>query len=184
MAGNINDDKLLNPEGIKSNLVRASLYLFSYELLRTAIVDKLKDFFLTGFDENGYTYSDDYKTRIVNRKIDGKQNIFLSSLYWLEEHNAITKDEIAEIIAIREHRNDVAHRIDKILCENDYNIDGSKEKRIFELIKKIELWWIVEVEIPTNPENKGREIIEEGIVSGTEILYTYIKTISDDLLKK
>ncbi len=34
------------------------------------------------------------------------------------------------------------------------------------LLHKIEVWWIANVEIPTDPDFDGREIDEDGIVSG------------------
>jgi hypothetical protein len=34
------------------------------------------------------------------------------------------------------------------------------------LVDKIERWWIREVEIPTNPEYDGREIVDEDIKPG------------------
>jgi len=176
-------DKFLNTDEIKSNLVRASLYLFSYELLKNSIVDKTKDCFMTGFDENGFIYSKDYNEKVANRKTEGKQNIFLSSLHWLEEIGAITKDDISEISAIREMRNTVAHQIDKILVDSDFNLDTDKEKKMFDYIEKIERWWIREVEIPTNPDFDGKEIPDEEILPGKVMFYTYIKSITDDLLK-
>lgn len=177
-------EKFLNKEEVKSNLIRSSLYLFSYELLKNAIVDKIKDFYSMGFDENGYIYSEKYNEVIVHRRINGKQNIFLSSLYWLEENGAITKDDITEIRAIREFRNTVAHKIDRILGDSDFNIDKNTEKKIFEFIRKIEVWWIKEVEILTNPDFDGKEIQDNDIISGSEIFYTYIKSISDEILQK
>ena len=37
---------------------------------------------------------------------------------------------------------------------------------IIELLCKIEKWWILNVEIPTNPDFDGKEIDEDGIVPG------------------
>ena len=34
------------------------------------------------------------------------------------------------------------------------------------LLRKIELWWIVNVEIPINPDFDGQEVNEEGITPG------------------
>jgi hypothetical protein len=182
---NIKDwEKFLDSEGVKNNLIRTSLYLFSYELLKNSIVDKIKDFYCIGFENNEDIYSKNYNKEVVNRLINGKQNIFLSSLYWLEEHGAITKDEINEISDIREFRNTVAHQIDRILADNDYNIDENKERRMFELMRKIEVWWIIEVEIPTNPDFDEKEIIYDEILPGKEIFYNYIQTITKELLKK
>ena len=34
------------------------------------------------------------------------------------------------------------------------------------LVQKIEKWWIINVEIPTNPDFDGKDIDEDGIISG------------------
>lgn len=116
--------------------------------------------------------------------IDGKQNIFKSSLFWLLENSAITFEEFQEILELKEHRNLIAHNIDKIITDSDFNIDVLKEKRIFELITKIELWWIREVEIPTNPDYINKNINDGDIISGKEVFFNYIKSITAGLIKK
>jgi hypothetical protein len=177
-------EKFLDADGVKSNLVRASLYLLSYELLKNSIVDKIKDMYCTGFMNDENTYSEDYNKKVVHRHINGKQNIFLSSLHWLEENGAISKEDIVEIGQIREFRNTVAHELERLIGDSAYNLNENKQKRIFELIRKIELWWIREIDIPTNPDFDGKEIRDDEIIAGKEIFYTYIKNITDDLLKK
>src|ERR1700722_11645653 len=87
-------NKFLNTNEIKNNLIRISFYLFSYELLRNTVVDRIRDFYVTGFNGEADILSADYNIKVVNRKIEGKQSIFLSSLYWLEEREAITKEDI------------------------------------------------------------------------------------------
>jgi len=176
-------EKFFDTDGVKRSLIKISLYLFFYEMLRNSVVDKIRDFYDIGWDrEKGDIISKTYTDKIVNRKIDGKQNIFLSSLYWLEENGAITKDEVTEITSIREFRNDVAHRVDKILFDSEFNIDANQENRVLELIKKLEMWWIREVEIPTY-DLDNNEIPDSEIIPGKEIVYTYIKNISNDILK-
>lgn len=34
------------------------------------------------------------------------------------------------------------------------------------LLRKVEVWWVINVEIPTNPDYDGKEIDEAGIVPG------------------
>jgi hypothetical protein len=178
-------EKFLDTDKVKSNLVRASLYLLSYEMLKNTIVDNIKEFYWTGFMDGKDIYSEDYNKKVVQRPVNnGKPHIFLSSLHWLEEHDTISKEEMTEIGQIREFRDTVAHKIDKIIMDSDYDLDEAKQKRIFELIRKIEVWWIQEVELPTEPDFDGREIKDEEIIVGKEIIYTHIKNVTDDLLKK
>jgi hypothetical protein len=177
-------EKFLDEDGVKNNLVKAALYLLSYEMLKNSVVDKIKDFYCTGFMDGKDIISEDYNKKVAHRLINGKQHIFLSSLYWLEEHGAISKEEMTEIGRIREFRDTVAHNIDKIIADSEYNLDENRQKRIFQFIRKIEVWWIQEVELPTEPDFDGREIKDDEIITGKEIFYTYIQNLIDDLLKK
>ena len=46
-------DKLLNPEELRKNLVRVSIFLTAYEFLHQALIEHLQGFFSDGFDGNG-----------------------------------------------------------------------------------------------------------------------------------
>jgi hypothetical protein len=37
---------------------------------------------------------------------------------------------------------------------------------LLNVVQKVEKWWIVNVELPTNPDYDGTEIDEDGIISG------------------
>jgi hypothetical protein len=50
----------LQPSMIRSNLVRAGLFLTGWELLKAEIQDKVHGIFSAGVDETGLTYSTEY----------------------------------------------------------------------------------------------------------------------------
>ncbi len=53
---------------------------------------------------------------------------------------------------------------------------------LLSLTQKIEKWWIVNVEPPTNPDNDGEEIDEDGKVSGPSWIMQLLTQValSDD----
>jgi hypothetical protein len=54
-----------------------------------------------------------------------------------------------------------------ILAETGLPPDFDETFRVLmHLLRKIEVWWIVEFEIPTNPDFDGREIDQESILPG------------------
>lgn len=55
----------IQPENVATALVRAGALLTGYELIKTAIVDEVKGFFVQGFDEDGLIYSKDYERRVL-----------------------------------------------------------------------------------------------------------------------
>ena len=46
-------EKLLDPDVLKANLVRASLYLASYELLKSAVIENPRGFINMGHTDPG-----------------------------------------------------------------------------------------------------------------------------------
>jgi len=61
----------------------------------------------------------------------------------------------------------LAHRLFSMLGSEVTPPDFAKRfQEMAALLRKIEVWWIKEVEIPTNPDFDGQEISENGIVPG------------------
>ena len=44
-------ETFLNPETLRPNLIAASVYIAAFELLKATIVDRIKEFFTNGFDD-------------------------------------------------------------------------------------------------------------------------------------
>jgi len=64
-------------------------------------------------------------------------------------------------------RNTLAHNLFSTLCSNGLPPDFEQcFSQLVALLRKIEVWWITNVEIPTNPDYDGSDIDEEGIVPG------------------
>ena len=181
MDKKINKDweKLINPKEIKNNLIDASLYLSFYEMLNTAIVAKIADFYNMQFKDGKFIKAEKYKNAITNRKINGKTNVFISSCLWLLDNSVIFQDEYDLIVRIKEHRNRIAHDLPKFLFDSEYIIEKDLFMQIKPLTLKIVKWWIVEVEIPTNPDFDGQEIDTEKIVPGQEFILDYIFNIGN-----
>lgn len=51
----------------RSTLLRAAALLIGWELIRSEVVDKVRGFFIIGFDQLGFTYDDAYQSRVVAR---------------------------------------------------------------------------------------------------------------------
>lgn len=48
-------ERFLNPETLRSNLIVASIFLAAYEILRQSIIERIRDFYIKGFDSSGFT---------------------------------------------------------------------------------------------------------------------------------
>jgi hypothetical protein len=157
----------LNPDILRVNLITASLYIAAFAVLKNTIINRIKDFYLTGFDKSlekdgGWIIDPKYRTQVLSRN----PSPVYASLDWLKESHAIDDRDIAAFERAKKCRNDVAHRINQILSDGLPVDLPDRFAEMFALVDKIESWWIVNVEIPTNPDLDGKEIDEAGIIPG------------------
>jgi hypothetical protein len=154
--------KFLNPEALRGNLIVASIFLAAYERLRTSVIDRIRAFFTHGFDENGPIVSEEYKSDVLT--LD--KSPLRASLFWLQKMSAIDETDIARVDRVREHRNELAHDLPRFIATADAEINIHLLEVIYDLVAKIDRWWVREVEIPTNPDFDGQEVNDSDIQSG------------------
>lgn len=143
-------------------LMMASMFIAAFEVLRESIIGRIRDFFTNGFGEKGYKIDPEYESEVL-----AKNNSKLyASLLWLVENNVISDTDLIEFEAIKNFRNRVAHEISQLIIKED---DAELHIRfigIAAMLNKIEKWWIVNVEIPTNDDFINKEITEDMIIPG------------------
>lgn len=170
-------EKFLNPEVLKSNLIAASIFLAAYEILRASIIDRLRGFYITGFDENGLITNESYQNEVLS--LD--RSPLRASLLWLRERSVIGTAEIELINDIREHRNKLAHDLPKLIASSNEEINIRLIGSIYDLVTQVDCWWIREIEMPTNPDFDGREVDNSDIQSGNMLfLQIMIRTITGE----
>lgn len=159
-------EEFLAPEVLQQRLISASLFITAYEVLKESIIGRIRDFFLVGFDASGLTYSDKYKNDVLARH----RHPLHASLDWLREHEVISDADIATFDGIRTARNAIAHRLPALVFEGKDHDLIAHFTEATSLLRKIEIWWVMNVEIPTNPDYDGQEIDEAGIVPGPVLM--------------
>ncbi len=164
-------EEFLNPDVMRPRLISASIYIAGYESLNDAIITRIRDFFWTGFDESGDRIDPTYEADVLSRN----RSQLYASLDWLKEMHAIDDADIGALDLVKTCRNLLAHRLFSMLGAEGLPPDF--EECFYEMVSllhKIELWWIREVEIPTNPDFDGQEIhknqITPGRVMGLQLL--------------
>jgi hypothetical protein len=150
--------QLLDEETLKGNLAKAGLYALAYELLKNSIIDKPKGFFTCGTKQD-----DEYRKQVLSKN----SNPLIASCQWLQENCAITEADVADVLQFREHRNYIAHELPNVLLNPKVQVDEEKLLRLFQLLRKIDQWWINEFEIPLNREFDGQEINPREVHSGS-----------------
>ena len=166
-------NKLLNPDVVKSNLILSSLYLTAYELLKDAIIDNLRGFFSFDYKDGKAVPDEQYKDQVTRAHKD----LMHASCLWLQYNGVITESDVEEIENIRKHRNQIAHELPKLLVDADLNLNVGYLVQIRELLEKIEVWWVKNVHIPTNPDFDDVEVNEKDIHPGRVVVLDYITAI-------
>lgn len=159
-------EQFLNPEIVRTKLISAGLFLVGHEMLLDTLKRHPLSFFADEWSNKGPKQSSKYRAEVLARDPQGKGDALRGSIAWLRMMDAITLDDEADIKTVTDARNDLAHEMSSMVSGSKPANFAGHFATLMALVHKIEKWWIVNVEIPTNPDFDGQEIDEDGIVSG------------------
>ena len=155
-------EEFLSPEILKDKIISASMTLIAYELLKDSIIGRIKDFYSNGFNQNGPIVDEEYQEQVVGLN----KSILYASLDWLKSHEVITEDDLLKFEKAKKARNSLAHELSLLVSKGiDVNV-GESFETIFYLLRKIEVWWIVNFELAINPDYNDEEVDADGIIPG------------------
>ncbi len=168
-----NFQKMFDVDRLEYNLRISSLYLTAYELLKSSIVDRLVSFF------SDFNYKDGKPVKTLEYKNElnkfDKNDKFRASCLWLHDMKALDMKDVTEILKIREHRNEIAHELAKFLIDDTQEIDINKFHSINNLLKKVDVWWIINFEMTIMPDfNINSEQGVNEVESGNMLLLEYL----------
>ena len=155
-------EKFLDPEVVRPSLFMATMFISTFEILKNSIIDRIRDFYTTGWDETGATVGPQYQSEVMSRS---KSPIY-ASLNWLLEHEVIDRTDVDTFEQLKKTRNQLAHRLFAVVTGQTESDHVDQFEVLVDLLRKIEVWWVVNLEIATNPDYAGEEIDEAGIVPG------------------
>ena len=159
-------ENLLNPDVLRPLLIASSIYITGFEMLKDSIIDRTKDFFsfVHRFDRSGNIADGKYQTDVLSRN----KSILYASLDWLKDMKAIDEHDMEIFNRSKDVRNELSHNLHHRISSEGLPKDFSQSfKDMVSLYRKIEVWWVVNFEIPTNPDLDGKEFNENGIMPGT-----------------
>lgn len=153
----------LNPDKVRSHLIMTSIYVLSFEILKDSIIDRIRTFFCSGFNEDGDIVDPKYHEEVLNLN----KSPLYASLEWLRNMRVIDAHDEDVFERVKRCRNALVHEFshltDGVVLPNDFE---KNFKDMIALLRKIEVWWIVNVELATSPDYDGREVDEDGIIPG------------------
>lgn len=174
-------ERFLDPDVVKPSLFMATMFITTFEILKNSIVDRIRDFYLVEWSKEGNTVSPEYADKVLSRN---KSSVY-ASLNWLLENQAIDESDLTTFELLKKTRNLLAHRLFEVVTGQAESPHQQQFTILVELLRKIEVWWVVNVEIPTNPDYAGEEIDEAGIVPGAILslqMLLQVASGSNDLL--
>lgn len=180
-------ENLLNPEILKDRLINISIYITIYEMLKDSIINRIKDFYIMPLiDFRDLEGEEQYKLEVLSKN----KNYLYASISWLLEHDVINQKDLENIENLKTYRNYLAHEMSNIVFNGEISNFMDIFLCAYELINKIENWWIVNFEMTLNPEFNDiciDDIDVENIQSGKKIMIDIALLVlngNDELLER
>jgi hypothetical protein len=153
----------------RRTMQRAAALLLGWELIRTEIVDKVRDFFTFGFDASGLIVDPSYEKRVLSHG----PRVFDSSVEWLVEAGGLSAQQAEGLKELRDYRNSVAHELGAFLVDPDREVDLSKLDAMREVVGTLGRFW-GQIEVDINPDFDGSEVDPQEISSGYMMLFDFV----------
>lgn len=167
---------ILDAERLKPNIHFASLYVLYYECLKDALVDLPKSFFcnhIESKDGNVHVHeSDAYKEKV--RKLD--KHIENASFKWFISVGAVSEEEYSIFEKLRKFRNKIVHKLLFNLSKGFTKYEVNHLVELIVIYRKIEKWWINEIEISISRDISG-QYYSENVISGQGLILEIIQDI-------
>jgi hypothetical protein len=159
--------EVLNPDIARSKVIYAGLLLVAHERLVDTICSRPLGFFANEWTAAGPVESDDFRQEVLALDPLGKNDRRRGSLAWLTKLGAIGADDVDAFRRITADRNRLAHELSALLLGRVPSDFSATFEEAVGLLKKIETWWIINVELDTDPELAGGELSASDVMPGS-----------------
>ena len=163
--------EFLNPDVVRTKFVAMGLFMVAHEMLLDAIKDRPLSFYSNDWTaDGGWQQSEDYRQKVLALDPRGKGDALRGALAWLREMEAIDEADVASMREFTDARNVIAHELRDIIGGGTMPDFAGLFPRLIELVTKIDRWWVINVDIATDPEMAGQDIDEDGVTPGSLII--------------
>ena len=141
-------ENVMTAETLQMTVSFTSLVVLVFECFKDMVIDRPKFFYCLStieFRENKVVYreSEEYKRNV--RTLAHKP--FEASLRWFLGQEVITQTEFERMLAIELHRNNFVHELYDVVHNGISEVDVQFLADLLSIYKKIDSWWIYNVEI-------------------------------------
>ncbi len=155
-------EQFLDPDIVRPSLFMATMFITAFEILKNSIVDRIRGFYSNEWPALGVEESLQYKADVLSRH----KNRVYASLNWLHENQVINDDDLIVFDQLKTTRNLLAHQLFDVVTGQTKSNHLDQFPVLVALLRKIEVWWVVNVEIATNSDYADAVVDEDGIVPG------------------
>lgn len=165
-------------EGIlKYNVSFAAMFVLNYECLKEYVIGQIREFYSENihFEDDKMVCEESLNYKREVRTLD--KNIENASLKWFIKENVITHEEYEIYQKIRQRRNDITHELLKNLNKGFNEQDVKLFSALLDMYRKIDKWWINEIEIPISGNEIPDDYDMENVCGGQAIVLSIINNI-------
>ena len=160
--------EFLHPTTLRDKLMSISLYITCYEMMKDHLISNVRSFFLTGFNEDGFIYNEEGWNEVL--RLDPNKNTLKAILIWYRNMGAITDEDVNELNRQKQLRDELAHNPQGYIGGSSNLNLHDRFTSLVNLFRKIEVWWVMNVEIYTDPDITPEYVNEDSILPGSIML--------------
>lgn len=138
----------LQPAAIRSTLSFAGLYQMTHEMLKQAILDRVRSFYCTGFNENGFIFDEiSYQGNVIDTArsegwIKNNKQVFAASAAWLVRMDAVSAEQGKRLQDIYDHRHELTHELASFIVDPDRNLDAQLFVDAVAILRDVHRFWV------------------------------------------
>lgn len=169
----------LNPELLRKLFASLGIYLIAHDMLVDAVKRRPREYFSSEWtSEKGWAQSPEYVRNVLSLDPKGKNDVFRGSIAWFQSLGAINDEDYNKIRRAVETRNRIAHELREIIGGSVQVPFEEDFPNLIELLLKLERWWILNVEIATDPDFADKDIQAEHVTPGSIMALEMLRCIS------
>ena len=159
----------LDPTALKDNLARAGLVLATYELLKSQIIGRVRDFFVWPDDLGELGTDSRYETDVLGRS----NSPFSASCEWLVYMDALTAEDLDVLTQFQQHRHEVAHELVAYLVDPEREIDLDLVAGARRVLRRLGVFW-GRINVDSDPDYDHVDVADEDITSAASLLIEHL----------
>jgi hypothetical protein len=132
----------LQPESIRATLAFAGLYQMTYEMLRCAVLDKVREFYSFSLTADGSMSDKEQERYRLGVLSLAPKNKFRASLVWLVNRTAIRQSQADRLDAVYAHRHSLAHELVKYIVDPVANPDIELLSDAISTLRDLHRFWV------------------------------------------